>query len=116
MKAYSLDLRRKIVQALDRGQRPSRVAAAFGVGVRSVTRHRQQWRATGDLAPRPIPGGTPSIGPGQHPALRAQVAARNDATLEEHCAAWAGDQGVRVSSATMARTLARAGLPLKKRR
>jgi len=116
MKAYSLDLRLKIVQALDRGQVPSQVAAAFGVGVSSVKRYRQQWRATGDLAPKAIPGDAPSIGSERYPALRAQVAARNDATLAEHCAAWAAGEGVRVSRATMSRTLARAGLPLKKRR
>jgi len=116
MKAYSLDLRLKIVQALDRGLLPSQVAAAFGVGVSSGKRYRQQWRAAGDLAPKPIPGGTPSIGPERHPALRAQVAARNDASLAEHCAAWEQGHGVRVSRSTMSRTLARAGLPLKKRR
>ena len=115
MKAYSLDLRLKIVQALDRGLLPSQVAAAFGAGVSSVKRYRQRWRATGELAPAPIPGDVPSIGPDQYPALRAQVAAANDATLEEHCAAWAAGEGVRVSASTMSRTLARAGLPLKKR-
>jgi transposase len=114
MRAYSLDLRLKIVQALDRGLPPSQVAAAFGVGVSSVRRYRQQWRATGDLAPRPIPGDTPLIGREQYPALRAQVARQPDATLAEHCQAWEQATGVRVSLATMSRTLTRLGLPLKK--
>ena len=114
MKAYSLDLRQKVMQALARGQRPSQVAAAFGVGVSTVKRYRQQVRETGSLAPKPIPGDTPSILPEQHPLLRAQVARQPDATLAEHCALWEAEQGVRVSISTMTRTLARLGLPLKK--
>lgn len=115
MKAYSLDLRLKIVQALDRGLLPSQVAAAFGVGVSTVKRYRQQRRETGDLAPKPIPGDTPLIGPDHHPALRAQVARLPDATLAEHCVAWEQTTGVQVSSATMSRMLAKLRLPRKKR-
>jgi len=114
MKAYSLDLRQKIMQALERGQRPSQVATAFGVGVSTVKRYRQQVRQTGSLAPTPIPGDTPSITPDQHPLLRAQVARQPDATLAEHCATWAAEQGVTVSRSTMCRMLAKLGLPLKK--
>ncbi len=115
MKAYSLDLRLKIVQALDRGLRPSQVATSFGVGVSTVKRFRQQWRETGSLSPKPIPGDTPLIGPDEYPALRAQVARAPDATLAEHCQAWEHATGVRVSSATMSRMLAKLHLPLKKR-
>jgi transposase len=116
MKAYRLDLRLKIVGALDRGLLPSQVAAAFGVGVSTVKRYRQQRRQTGHLAPRPIPGDTPRIGPAQHPALRAQVTRQPDATLAEHCRTWEREHGVRVRIATMSRLLARLRLPLKKRR
>ena len=114
MKAYSLDLRQKLMQALERGQRPSQVAAAFGVGVSTVKRYRQQVRQTGSLAPKPIPGDTPSILPEQYPQLRAQVVRQPDATLAEHCARWATEQGVTVSRSTMCRMLAKLGLPLKK--
>ena len=46
----------------------------------------------------------------------AQVRASLDATLAEHCARWERAQGVRVSAATMSRSLARVGWPLKKSR
>lgn len=114
MQAYSLDLRRTIVHALDRGLLPAQVAATFGLGVSTVTRCRHQWRASGDLTPKPIPGDTPRIGPDQSSALRAQVARLPDATLVEHCAAWEAATGVRVSSATMSRPLTKLCLPLKK--
>ena len=116
MKTYRLDLRQKLMQALARGQRPFQVAAAFGVGVSTVKRSRQQVRETGSLAAKPIPGDTPSIPPEQHPVLRAQVARQPDATLAEHGATWAAEQGTRVSVSTMSRMLARLGLPLKKPR
>ena len=61
MQAYSLDLRQRIVAALDAGKRPSEVAAQFSVGVSTVKRYRQQRRDTGRLDPRFSPGRTPTI-------------------------------------------------------
>jgi transposase len=58
----------------------------------------------------------PLIGPDQYDALRAQVAAHPDATLAEHCARWAAEQGQAVSVPTMCRLVRRLGLPLKKSR
>ncbi len=56
------------------------------------------------------------IGPVQQPLLLAQVTARPDATLAEHCAAWAAETGVAVSALTKCRALGRLDWPLKKRR
>jgi transposase len=42
------------------------------------------------------------------------VRATPDATLAEHCAAWAAAGGARVSPSTMCRLLQRLGWPLKK--
>lgn len=82
----------------------------------SSLRRWQAKVATGaSLEPGHSPGGPRKIGPAQEEALRAQVAARPDATLAEHGAAWAASGHVPVSVATMGRTLARLGLPLKKR-
>jgi transposase len=43
------------------------------------------------------------------------VARHPDATLAEHCAQWARDQGARMSVATMSRAIRRVGITLKKR-
>src|SRR5215211_1022141 len=102
MRPYSLDLRERIVRAVDAGATQAAVAEAFSVGRATVQRYVAQ-RRRGSLAPRPIPGRAARIGPAQVPALRAQVEASPDATLAEHCARWAGAHGVRVSIATMQR-------------
>lgn len=116
MRAYSLDLRQKIIAALDRGQLPSQVAAAFGVGVSTVKRYRQPQRQTGQLVPTPSPGPRCRLTTEQEAALRAQVAQHDDATLAEHCTTWARAQGVRVSPPIMCRWLQRLGVPRNKRR
>src|SRR5437763_574188 len=55
MKAYSPDLRRKIVQAVDSGLPQQEVADRFGVSVATVERYLKLRRDTGRLEPRPIP-------------------------------------------------------------
>jgi transposase len=115
MRPYSLDLRERIVRAVEAGATQVAVAEAFSVGRATVQRYVAQ-RRRGSLAPRPIPGRAARIGAAQGPALRAQLDATPDATLAEHCGRWAGDQGVRVSVATMQRAIARLGWTRKKRR
>ena len=94
MQAYSLDLRQRIVAALDAGKRPSEVAAQFSVGVSTVKRYRQQRRDTGRLDPRFSPGRTPTIRPDQRDALWAQLVEHPTAIRAEHCALWAAETGV----------------------
>ncbi len=114
MRAYSADLRERIVGAVAAGVPQRTVAARFGVALATVGNYRRLRRATGGLAPRPRPGGVPAIGPAQYPALRAQLAAVPDATLAEHCATWATAQGSAVSVSTMWRTIGRLGWTVKK--
>ncbi len=114
MRAYSADLRARIVAAVDAGESHPAVARRFGVAVATVGNYLRLRRATGGLAPRPRPGGTPDIPPARYPALLAQLAADPDATLEDHCATWAAAQGQTVSVSTMGRTIARAGWTYKK--
>jgi transposase len=111
----SVDLRERSLVALDAGRPAAEVAQLFGVSRRTLRRWRQQ-RAAGQVAPKPRPGRPRRIGAGEEAALAGQVRARPDATLAEHCDAWAAARGVRVSPATMCRALARLGFPLKKRR
>jgi transposase len=105
MRAYSTDLRERIVQAVRNGQSQPAAAQTFGVGSATVKRYLAQYRRTGSLAPRRPPGPLPRIRPSAHPALRAQLAAAPAATLAEHCATWEQTQGVRVSVPTMYRAI-----------
>ncbi len=116
MKAYSLDLRERIVQAVERGMSQSEAATVFGVGERTVKRYLHQWRTTGALAAHPRPGKRPVIGPDQYPAVLAQLVAAPDATLEEHCVRWHGQTGTALSASAWCRLERRIGWTHKKSR
>jgi transposase len=114
MKAYSMDLRERIVQAVLAGMPQAMAARVFGVGQATVERYLRRHRQ-GDLAPRQSPGRPAEIGVEQTPELVAQLEAAPDATLAEHVATWAEATGVRVSVTTMHRTIRRVGWTRKKR-
>ena len=116
MKAYSLDLRQKILQAYDqgRGSQPA-LAALFGVSRGSVEHLMRRRHTTGEIRPRPHAGGRqPHCDPPTLTWVRHLVQAQPDATLAELCTQLQQQRGVRVSVATMCRVLKRLGLPRKK--
>ena len=115
MKAYSLDLRDRVVRAVAAGQSQAAVARTFQVSRSTVKRYLAQQRRTGSLVPRTPTHPPPQIGPAQQAALLVQLEAHPDATLAEHCTRWAEEQGVRVSVPTMWRAIARLGWTPKKR-
>ena len=116
MKQYSVDLRERLLSAIDAGLSQAEAARLFGVGPATITRWRRRQRERGHLVPSPRPGRRRRIVVEQEAALHEQVRALPDATLAEHCARWEQTHGVRVSPATMSRLLTRLDLPLKKRR
>ena len=117
MKAYSLDLRQKVLAASLRGDRTLReVAESFGVGTTFVDKVLALHRAGSDLAPRPHGGGYPArLLPRHVKALRAEVRRRKDATLEELRAHLEEQAGLSVSASTISRALIRLGLGRKKK-
>ena len=52
----------------------------------------------------------------QQARLRRQLAARPDASLEQHCRQWAAEQGTAVSASAMRRAIQRVAWTRKKRR
>lgn len=115
MKAYSLDLREKIVAACDRrtGSR-KQVADSFGVSLGLVEKLLRQRRCTGDLAPRTAPGAKPLLTPSALQLIQEVVREQPDITLQELCDLVAQQRGIRVSLATMCTWLQRLGLVRKK--
>lgn len=105
MGAYSVDLRDRIMAALEMGQAVAEVAFRFAVSPRTLRRYRQQWRAEGSVVARTSPGRPLLIPPDQHAALTALVLASPDATLRDYCQQWPATTGISVSAATMCRTL-----------
>src|SRR5215469_2315479 len=115
MRAYSTDLKERLVRAVADGQPLRAAARRFGVAVNTVKRAVVQERETGSLARKPIAGCPRRIGPQQEAALRARLEAAPDATVLEHCAWWAEQSGQHLSEATMWRAIRRLGWTQKKR-
>jgi transposase len=116
MRAYSVDLRQRVVDALqeDRATIDS-VAERFAVSAASVKRYKRQLRQTGSLSPRPLPGRSPKVAPAQHERLKELVASRTDWTLQSLSDVWKEEMGIFVAVDVMARTLARLKITYKKR-
>ncbi len=116
MKAYSTDLRERVLAAHARGLSRHELIDMFQVSQGSITRWLRQQRLTGDLSPRTPPGRIRSIPVEQQGALRRQLEAAPDATLAAHVAQWAADYGTSLSTWTLARTIRRIGWSRKKSR
>jgi transposase len=115
MKAYSSDLRSKIVAAVEAGKPKAEVARGFTVGLSTVKRYLKL-QETGSLEPKRHPGRAPTIRPEQRNLLRAQLEAHPAGFLDEHCAWWEEQTGTRVSCSTMSREIKRLGFTRKKGR
>src|SRR5712692_3240505 len=115
MKAYSQDLRLRILRAVDVGETKAAVARRFAVGLSTVKRYLTEREADPDR-PKGVPGPVPRIGPDDRAAVAAQVHATPDGTLAEHATTWEQTHGVRVSQWTMGRVIRRLQLTRKKRR
>src|ERR671910_3178981 len=83
MNAYSLDLRKKIVAAKERGMPTSEVARTFGVGLSTVKRYAAAAREGEPLAPKRRPGSKPKLGESARKLLEADLQERPAATLPE---------------------------------
>src|ERR1700730_9404279 len=83
MKAYSKDLSQRVVHAVDEGRPRIEIVQLFGVSLATVKRYLKQRRETGHLAPKPIPDRPARKGDALQMALKTQLEAHPDATLEE---------------------------------
>jgi transposase len=115
MRAYSTDLKERLVRAVAEGQPMREAARRFNVCVNTVKRAVVQARETGSLERKPIPGYPRRIGPEQEVALQARLETAPDATVLEHCAWWAEHSGQQLSEATLWRAMRRLGWTHKKR-
>jgi transposase len=110
VRAYSMDLRERVVAAVDAGLTQSQAAARFGVSLRTVERYLARRRATGSLAAtEQRHGPAPTVRQALQAWLPDRLEAAADATLAEHVAAFVDAGGARVSAASMSRAIA--GLP-----
>jgi transposase len=115
MKAYSLDLRTRVVAAIDAGMPRTQAVAVFQVSLGSIKRWLRQRQINGALAPKPRPGQSATITQAQEALLRFQLEQFPDATLPEHAARWNADHGTSLSAWTLGRAIRRLGWSRKKR-
>jgi transposase len=85
MKAYSQDLRERIVKAVEEGKSRREVAHVFHVSLSTVKRYLKQISEKGHLDPKPIPGRPKNKEAALRARLQAQLQASPDATLAESC-------------------------------
>ena len=113
MTPYSQDLRKRVLDPVQRGEESLRqIARRFLVSVPFITRLMQRHRSTGSLQPKPHGGGNPSVlGPEDWERLRELIRQQPDATLEE----LRQRLGVSCCLMTIARALDKLGLPRKKK-
>ena len=114
-RCLSVDLRERVVAAVDGGMSRRQAAERFGVSAASAVRWMQQKQRTGTVRPGPQGGDKRSHRIEAHAALIfAHWEARRDITLEELWAALA-QQGVAVAGSTLWRFFRRHGMTRKKR-
>ncbi len=117
MNAYSLDLRKRIVDAKQRGTPTSEVAKTFGVGVSTVKRYAAAAREGRSLAPKKRPGSQPKLGDAATRLLEADLLEeRPAAALPQRRELLSRVAGVSASDSTVSRALKRLGWSRKKGR
>lgn len=110
MRAYSMDLRERVLADSDGGMGAAAVAEKYRVSASWVRRLKQRRGATGETAPRPS-GRRPCTWAPHAEAIRAAVAEAPDATLRE----LKDRLGLALSLATLWRAVAALGLTVKKK-
>jgi transposase len=114
MNAYSLDLRKKIVEAKERGMPTVEVAKTFGVGVSTVKRYAATAREGRSLAPKKRPGSKPKMDEAARRLLERDMQERPAATLPQRREFLRRPCGLEVSDSTVSRMLKRLGWSRKK--
>ena len=113
----SLDLRERLVAAVDGGLSRRAAAERFGVAVSTAVKWMDGWRRTGDVRPHPQGGDKRSYRIEAHAAeILALIEERPDITLSELAAHLFEAHGLKVAESTVWRLLDRHGVTYKKNR
>ncbi len=114
MKAYSEDLRKKVVEAVEHGRMgQSEAARSFGISLSSVKRYVGKARRGGSLSARKHPGPRPKLDRRAERLLEADVEERPAVSLKERGRFLERVVGVKVSESTLSRLLRRMGFSPK---
>lgn len=114
MRAYSQDLRERVLRAGDLGRPRTEIVQLFGVSLAILKRYLKQRREQGHVRSKAIPGRLPKKRVQVEAVVLPQLQALDDATLEQHCAMWEQTHDERVSRWTMSRAIKKLGWTRKK--
>ena len=115
MKAYSIDLRERIVSAIENDELSQAEASAqFAVSVSFIEKLLHRWRTTKDLSARRGQPGPKRVLAAYGDWLRALVRAQPDITLDEISERLLQVHQVRANHSMVSRELQLLKLPLKK--
>ena len=113
---YAVDLRERVVRAVEGGLSRRRAASVYEVAISTVIEWVRVWRETGSLAAKRMGGDHSSRLKGEDRAwLLARIEAAADLTLEELRGELAA-RGVHVGYGTVWRFFAAEGISFKKNR
>jgi transposase len=115
MRAYSEDLRQKVVEAVEqRGTSKSEAARLFGISLSSVKRYTRLATQGESLSPRKGGGRPPIADDATRKLLEDDIRARPAATIEERRRFLESFAGKNLSEPTLRRLLKRMGFSRKK--
>jgi transposase len=115
-RAYSSDLRVRVIEAINGGFSTRQAAALFSIGIATAGAWHRFWRKTGEAKPlrRGNPGGSKLDAYADF--ILGLIAAQKDITLHEIAAKLLEEQGLKVQPSTLWYFLDRRGMTFKKRR
>ena len=113
-RAYSLDLRERVVAAVAAGESCRSVAATFKVSVASVVKWSQRYRRTGSAAARPMGGNRPYVLACERDWLLKRLGEQPDITLRALLAELA-ERGITVSYYAVWHFFEHEGISFKKK-
>ena len=114
MRAYSQDLRERVLRALERGERPAQIARRFEVSRVWVYQVRDRWRRDGSRSSLRIGGHRRSCLAGMETQIRAWIEAKVDLTLAEICQRLATEAGIQIKPPALWHQLNKWNLTFKK--
>jgi transposase len=114
MSGYSVDLRRRIVSAVESGMSKAQAARTFSVSLSSVKRYANKANRGESLAPKKRPGSAPKLDEKARKLLEKDLQERPYLTLQDRCEYIVVMTGLSVSRSTMCRAIARIGPTRKK--
>lgn len=114
MKPYSMDLRERVVAAVEAGASRRSAARRFGVSVASAIRWTDRKQRTGSARPKKMGGYVKPKLLGEREWLAARIAAEPDVTLRGLLAEL-HERGIDVGYGALWRHFAREGISFKKK-